>query len=82
MAMESEAGGMEEDLDVPLDITANDLVKALNVGFHLGINTDKVQNCYLKAENPIVLLRGNRTLAEFGIRNGSIINYTPIWETI
>ena len=74
--------GTEEDLDIPLDITANDLVKALNIGLNLGINTDKVQNCYLKAENPIVLLRGNRTLADFGIRNGSIINFMPMWETI
>ena len=30
----------------------------------------------LKSENPIALLKGNKSLSEFGLRNGSIINYT------
>lgn len=64
------------DLEVPLDISANDLVNALNTAYDLGIDTSNIKNCYLKAENPIALLKGNKTLAEFGLRNGSIINYT------
>lgn len=64
------------DLEVPLDISANDLVIALNIAYDLGIDTSDIKNCYLKAENPIALLKGNKTLAAFGIRNGSIINYT------
>lgn len=64
------------DLEVSLDITATDLVIALNTAYDLGIDTTNIKNCYLKAENPISLLRGNKTLAEYGIRNGSIINYT------
>lgn len=64
------------DLEVPLDITANELVIALNSAFELNIDTSDVKNCYLKAENPITLLKGNKTLKEFGIRNGSVINYT------
>ena len=64
------------DLEVPLDISANDLVNALNTAYSLGIDTSNIKNCYLKAENPIALLKGNKTLAEFGMRNGSIINYT------
>lgn len=64
------------DLEVPLDITANDLVNALNTAYELGIDTSDIKNCYLKAENPIALLKGNKTLAEFGLRNGSVINYT------
>lgn len=64
------------DLEVPLDITANELVVALNSAFNLGIDTSDINKCYLKAENPITLLKGNKTLSEFGIRNGSIINYT------
>lgn len=64
------------DLEVPLDITANDLVNALNTAYDLGVDTSDIKNCYLKAENPIALLKGNKTLAEFGIRNGSVINYT------
>ena len=64
------------DIKVPLNITANELVVALNTAYQLGIDTSRVQNCYLKAENPIALLKGNRRLREFGIHNGTIINYT------
>ena len=64
------------DLEVPLDISANELVTALNAAYGLGIDTTDIKNCYLKSENPIALLRGNRTLRESGIRSGSIINYT------
>lgn len=64
------------DLEVPLDISANDLVNALNIAYELGIDTSDIKNSYLKAENPIALLKGNKTLAEFGLRNGSVINFT------
>lgn len=67
---------MEVDLEIPLDITANDLVNALNTAYELGIDTTNVKNCYLKAENPIALLKGNRLLSEYGVRNGTIINFT------
>lgn len=67
---------VEVDLEVPLDISANDLVIALNTAYELGVDTNNIKNCYLKAENPITLLKGNKTLAEFGIRNGSVINFT------
>lgn len=63
------------DIEIPLDITANELIIGLNVAYDLGIDTSDIKSCYLKAENPIALLRGNKTLAQFGIRNGSIINY-------
>ena len=64
------------DLEVPLTISANELVIALNAAYDLGIDTSDIKNCYLKSENPIALLKGNKTLAEFGLRNGSIINCT------
>ena len=64
------------DLEIPLGISANELVYALNAAYDLEIDTTDIKNCYLKAENPITLLKGNKTLAEFGIRNGSNINYT------
>ena len=63
-------------MEVPLSISANELVTALNTAYELGIDTSDIKNCYLKAENPIALLKGNKTLEEFGLRNGSIINYT------
>lgn len=64
------------DLEVPLDISANDLVNGLNIAYELDIDTSDIKNCYLKMENPIALLKGNKTLAEFGVRNGSVINFT------
>ena len=45
---------LEEDIEVPVSITANDLVFALNKAYNLGIDTNDIENCYLKAENPIV----------------------------
>ena len=63
------------DLEVPLDISANDLVNALNTAYELGIDTSDIKNCYLKAESPIALLKGNKTLAEFGLRNGSVVYF-------
>lgn len=67
---------MTVDLEVPLNISANELVVALNSAYKLGIDTTDINNCYLRAEDPIVLLKGNKTLAEFGLRNGSVIYYT------
>ena len=65
-----------KDIEIPLYITANELVVALNEAYDLKIDTSNVKNCYLKAEKPIALLRGNKTLAEFGIRNGTVIYFT------
>lgn len=64
------------DLEIPLNISANDLVNALNTAYGLGMDTTGRKRCYLKTENPIALLIGNKTLKEFGLRNGSIINFT------
>lgn len=64
------------DLEIPLDISTRDLVIGLNQAFHLGIDPTDIKQCYLKTENPIALLRGNKLLSEYGLRNGSIINYT------
>jgi uncharacterized ubiquitin-like protein YukD len=52
------------------------LVLALNTAYELKIDVSDIKECYLKSENPIALLRGNKTLAEYGLRNGSIINFT------
>ena len=65
-----------KDIEIPLYITANELVVALNEAYVLNIDTSNVKNCYLKAEKPIALLRGNKTLAEFGVRNGTVIYFT------
>lgn len=69
----SSSRNIETDIEVPLDISANDLVIGLNQAFSLNIDTTDIKKCYLKAENPICLLKGKMTLKEFGIRSGTII---------
>ncbi|PID82958.1 MAG: hypothetical protein CSB15_00730 [Clostridiales bacterium] len=64
------------DLEVSLNISANELVIALNKAYNLGINTEDIKSCYLKSERPISLLKGNKPLSYFGVRNGTVINYT------
>lgn len=66
----------EADLEIPLDISAKDLVLALNKAYSLGIDEQDVTACYLKSERPIALLKGNKLLSEYGVRNGTIINFT------
>lgn len=64
------------DLEIPLNISANELVEALNTAYDLGVDVSDIKNCYLKSENPIALLKGNKTLSEFGLRDGSVIIFT------
>lgn len=63
------------DIEIPLDITARELVIGLNAAYELGIDTTDAKVCYLKAENPIALLRGNKLLSEYGLRNGSALYF-------
>lgn len=67
--------GKKYDLEVPLNITANELLYGLNNGFRLGINLNNVSECYLCTREPIALLRGNDTLEELGLRDGTIIDF-------
>lgn len=64
------------DLEVPLNITARELVIGLNSAYDLNIDIDDVKKCYLKVENPIMLLRGNMLLRDAGLVNGSVISYS------
>ena len=74
--LKMEKKNFQVDLDIPLDISANELVLALNKAYNLGIDETNIQECYLKIENPIALLKGNKLLSDFGVRNGTIINFT------
>lgn len=64
----------EHDLLVPADITAKELLEAVVNGYHLNINMEDISQCYLVAENPTVLCKGNQKLEECGIHDGTIIN--------
>ena len=61
------------ELEIPINITANDLIIALNKAFNLEMDIENIFNCYLVAENSIAFLHGNKELSEYGIRNGTKI---------
>lgn len=63
----------EIDLEIPKNLTANELIYGLNDSFNLGINMDKPLQCYLRADYPKALIRGEKTLEELGIRDGTTI---------
>lgn len=72
---ENRISGESYDIETPLNITANDLIQGLTTAFGL----DKLKNSrtesYLKAENPIALIRGNKTLSEIGIHHATTVFY-------
>ena len=63
------------DIEVPLNITVSELFIGLNNAYKLGIDITDTRKCFLKSENPIALLKGNKTLFQYGIHNGTIIYY-------
>ncbi len=64
-----------EEIEIPLSITANDLLYALGMAYGLEVSGADLDNHYLYTDNPITFMRGNRTLKEYGLRNGSMIIY-------
>lgn len=64
-----------EEIEIPLNITANDLIYALNSAYDLKLNSEDVFDYYLCAENPIAFLRGEKKLSDFGLRQGTVIIY-------
>lgn len=67
--------GQVRDLEIPLGISAQELIWALNAAFSLGITAEKMPTSYLKAENPIALIHGKKTLDAFGVHDGTIIRF-------
>lgn len=61
------------DVELPLDITANEFIASLNKGYGLRMDITDINNCYFRSENPICLLRGNVKLEEYGLYNGTTI---------
>ena len=72
--LERHREGKRTDVDLPLNITANEAIIGLNQAFGLGMDTSDLSRCFLRTENPIALLKGNRTLEEFGPRDGTVIH--------
>ena len=72
----NETTGEEMDLEIPLYITTDELIRSLM----LGIDMDDMENCFLRTENPIALLRGDRLLKDFHLRTGTKICYAKAAE--
>lgn len=68
--------GEAHDIEVPLEISANELIIGLSSAYSLDMDVTNISKCFLQSENPIALLKGNKTLEEFGIIDGSTIYYT------
>ena len=64
---------VREELEVPDNITANELIMAFDRMYGLGMDEDNIFQYYLKADNPKALLRGNKTLKDYAVRNGTEI---------
>ncbi len=60
-------------IEVPVNISADEFIYGLNQGFNLGIDMNNPNECYLRSSNPITLIRGEKTLLEHGLRNGTSI---------
>ena len=66
-------GEKSVDIEAPLDITANEFVLGINAGFNLGLDLNNPDENFLRAENPVALVKGEKNLAELGLRNGTSI---------
>lgn len=64
---------VQRDIEVNDEITARELIVGLNIAYGLGIDILNDETCFLRSENPIQLIKGNRKLYEFGLHNGSIV---------
>lgn len=67
------ADGRTEDLEVPLNITANDFILAVSKIYSVELKQNK-NYYYLRCDNPKALLRGNKLLGDYSLRDG-----TEIW---
>ena len=66
----------EKDLDIPLDITLHEVISALYSIYGIEMDEGRMGMKHLSAENPIVLLKGNMMLKEYGLHDGSILYIT------
>ena len=65
----------EYDIEIPADLTANELIYGLKNSFQLDINMDDPKDCFLRSENPIALIRGETDITSLGLRDGSVVFY-------
>lgn len=67
--------GQSVDLEIPLFITARELIGALNETYNLGIDMDRNEQVYLQAENPFALIKGDHKLSEYRLGNSTVLHF-------
>ena len=65
------------DVQIPLFLTASELVAALTHAYDLPIRLEDSTQVYMRSENPIAFLAGPQTLEMLGIANGTRIFFDP-----
>ena len=69
--------GRSSDLQLPMNLSGNDLVVALATAYKLPINVNNPEELYLRTEDPISLIEGDATLEQLGLSNGTRIYFDP-----
>ena len=67
-------GRPSEDVSIPLDISALDLLAGLNEAYGLGYDSSRLNQYSVRMENPICLLKGTKSLRDYGMMDGSRLN--------
>ena len=69
--------GTVSDLQLPMSLTGNELVRSLTLAYRLPIDLNNPDEIYLRAEDPIMLISGEETLEELGMSNGTSVFFDP-----
>ncbi|MBQ7149020.1 MAG: hypothetical protein IJR96_09745 [Pseudobutyrivibrio sp.] len=63
------------DIEVPLNITCQELIKALNEGIGLGIDVEDTASYSFICDSTGEKLEGEKTLKEFGLLDGQTVSF-------
>ena len=63
--------GCVYDIEVPVDISAKELI----AGLHKGLDHPGSCPKAMRSENPVAFLTGERLLHEYGLRDGSVLHF-------
>ena len=66
-------GNNSKDVEVPLNITCDELIHALNLGIGLGLDERNTASYRLTASNPPILIGGAKAIEEIGLLEGAIL---------
>lgn len=75
VVFEKQSTHEKHDLEIPTYIQVSHLLQALDSVYHLGIDFDRPEQLFLRAENPSALLTGEHLISEYGLHNGTRLYY-------